>query len=68
LVVGAPREEALAELQKRPPDPTKRVHRFSALPIADGMTVYAEDRRSSSSAVSIDAEKPASAKISALAS
>ena len=39
-------KKRLAELQKRPPDPTKRAHKFSALSIADAIAVYAGDRRS----------------------
>jgi integrase len=39
-------KKRLAELQKRPPDPTKRAHRFSALPIEAAIDEYATDRRS----------------------
>ena len=39
-------KKRLAELQKRPPDPTKRAHRFSALPIGMAIEEYATDRRS----------------------
>jgi hypothetical protein len=35
----------LAELLKRPPNPTKRAHRFAGLPIAAAIEQYAEDRR-----------------------
>jgi integrase len=35
----------LAELQKRPPDPTRRAHQFSTLKLADAIAMYAEDRR-----------------------
>ena len=43
-------KKRLAELQKRPPDPTKRAHKFGALPIASAIEVYAEERRSQVSA------------------
>ncbi len=38
-------KKRLAELLKRPPDPTKRAHKFSALPIEVAIDQYAEDRR-----------------------
>jgi hypothetical protein len=39
-------KERIAELQKRPPDPTKRAHKFSSLDVAAAVEIYAEDRRS----------------------
>jgi len=38
-------KKRIAELQKRPPDPTKRARTFSALPIIAAIDQYAEDRR-----------------------
>lgn len=39
-------KKRVAELQKRPADPTKRAHKFSGLTIAAAVDQYAEDRRS----------------------
>jgi integrase len=35
----------IAELQRRPPDPTKRARAFGALMVADAIDAYAEERR-----------------------
>jgi integrase len=43
-------KKRIAELQKRPPDPTKRARTFSALPIAAAIDQYAGDRRAQVSA------------------
>src|SRR6266487_2229901 len=40
----------IAELQKRPPDPTNRARKFSALCVKTAINVYADDRRSQVSA------------------
>ena len=39
-------KKRIAELQKRPPDPTKRASKFSALDIKSAIDVYADNRRS----------------------
>jgi hypothetical protein len=39
-------KKRIAELQKRPPDPTKRPRAFSALSVDAAITVYADERRS----------------------
>ena len=39
-------KKRIAELQQRPPDPTKRAHKFSALSVADAIEQYADERRS----------------------
>ena len=38
-------KKRIAELQKRPPDPTKRAQKFSSLPIDIAIEQYSEDRR-----------------------
>ena len=38
-------KKRVAELQQRPPDPTKRAHRFSALAVATAVGQYADERR-----------------------
>lgn len=38
-------KKRVAELQKRPPDPTKRAHKFSTLTVAAAIDEYAADRR-----------------------
>jgi integrase len=43
-------KKRIAELEKRPPDPTKRARTFSALSIHAAIETYADDRRSQVSA------------------
>jgi hypothetical protein len=43
-------KKRIAELQKRPPDPTKRARTLSTLSVSAAITVYADERRSQVSA------------------
>src|SRR5918995_3053980 len=39
-------KKRVAELQKRPPDPTRRAHKFGALPVDVAIDMFADERRS----------------------